>query len=62
MELETDIREVYESDIDSRNCISCIKFEDFKSGRKTECCYKCVMEEDVKRYGWEKYPNLKIIR
>lgn len=62
MELGTKTREVYESDIDSKNCISCLKFEDFKRGRKTECCYKCVMESGTGRFGWERYPNLKIIR
>ena len=62
MELGKNIRAVYEADIDSKNCISCVKFEDFKSGRKTECCHKCVMEKDVNRFGWEKYPNLKIVK
>jgi hypothetical protein len=62
MELETKFREVYEADIDSKNCISCVKFEDFKNGRKTECCHKCVMEKDENRFGWKRYPNLEIIK
>lgn len=62
MEENTRRREVYESDIDLKNCISCVKFEDFKNGKKTDCCHKCVMEKDIHRSGWERYPDLKIIR
>lgn len=58
MEHEKKLREVYEADIDLRNCVSCVKFEEFKKGRKTGLCYKCVMENENNRFGWERYPNL----